>query len=145
MDVRRHQWWALAGIVAVSLSVSNGLAWWARERAAGTVQQHAQAGDIVMYSSTTCPYCAKARDWLDRHGVPWRECNVDLDKACLATYDAQGSPGTPLMWIKGRWQLGFDAEKLGQALQMAPTGSARRAPPGPGHPAPAEPAPPRPK
>lgn len=129
MDARRHQWWALVGIVLVSLAVSNGLSWWAQERSASTVKHHAKPGDIVMYSTTTCPYCAKTRDWLDKHQVPWRECNVDLDKTCLAIYDAQGSPGTPLMFVKGRWHLGFDAEWLGQALQMAPTGSARPAPP----------------
>jgi glutaredoxin len=104
--------------MAVSVGVSEGLSWWSQERAADTVRQHAKAGDITMYSTTTCPYCAKARDWLNGHAIPWRECNVDQDKACLQVYDTQGAPGTPLMSVKGRWHLGFDAGWLGEALQL---------------------------
>jgi glutaredoxin len=128
MDKRQHQWWVLAGIVLVSLTFSKGVSWWAQERAASTVKQHAKVGDIVMYSTTTCPYCAKARAWLDGHQIPWRECNIDLDKTCQQTFDAQGAPGTPLIYAKGRWHLGFDTDWLGQALQMAPTGSAKPSP-----------------
>ncbi|MDE2401779.1 MAG: glutaredoxin family protein [Burkholderiales bacterium] len=113
----RRQWWALAGLIAAVMGASEGWQWWQQERNAAAVQQYAQAGDIVMYTTSTCPYCARARRWLDAHQVPWHECNVELDSACLKVFEAQGSPGVPLMSVKGRWNLGFDAAWLGQALQ----------------------------
>ncbi|RZI85945.1 MAG: glutaredoxin family protein [Rubrivivax sp.] len=128
-EPRRHQWWVLAGLVAVFMGASQGLSWWAQERAGDLARQHARPGDITMYSTTNCLYCAKARRWLDEHQVPWRECNIDLSKACQQTFDAQGAPGTPLMLVKGRWHLGFDAEWLGEALQATPLNAGRPAPP----------------
>ena len=129
MAHRPHQWWVLAGIVLVFVGGSKGLHWWSQERAASTVRQFVKPGDITMYSTESCIYCAKARDWLDSHQVPWQECDVERDAACGQAYAAQGAPGTPLMLVKGRWHLGFDAEWLSQAMQMAPLNSTRPGPP----------------
>ncbi len=125
---RRHQWWVLAGITLVLVGGSKGLHWWAEERTASTLKQFVKPGDITMYSTVSCVYCAKAADWLDSHHVPWQECDVELNAVCRQTYEAQGAPGTPLMSVKGRWHLGFDTEWLSQAIQMAPL---RSRPPGP--------------
>lgn len=117
---RRHQWWVLAGIMLVFVGGSKGWSWWTQERAASTARELAKPGDITMYSTESCIYCAKAADWLDSHQVPWQECDVELNDVCRQTYESQGSPGTPLMHVKGQWRLGFDAQWLSQALQLAP-------------------------
>jgi glutaredoxin len=124
MTDRPRQWWVLAALVVVAMGASKGVYWWTQERAAKVVTQQAKVGDITMYSTTTCPYCAVARSWLNSHHVPWRECNVDLDQACLQIFNAQGAPGTPLMWAKGHWHLGFDAPWLAEAIQAPPAVSA---------------------
>jgi glutaredoxin len=105
------------------------LAWGAREvlvhRQASQQGQAARvqvrAGDIVMYSTDTCPYCARAREWLTAQELPWRDCNVDHDTQCRADYESKGSPGVPLMKVRGQWQLGFDPSWLVQTLQDQPT------------------------
>lgn len=115
-----RQWWVLAALLGTAVGASEGVQWWAERRDAAVVREAARAGDIVMYTTSTCPYCAQARRWLDAQQVPWRECNVETDAQCLRVFEAQGAPGVPLIHVKGRWHLGFDAGWLGQALQKKP-------------------------
>lgn len=111
---------SLMGLALVML-----LAWGAREvlvhrqdsQQGQDVRVKVRAGDIVMYTTDTCPYCAKAREWLTEQKVPWRDCNVDHETQCRADYEAKGSPGVPLMKVRGQWQLGFDPDWLVQTLQ----------------------------
>ncbi len=37
--------------------------------------------NVVVYSSANCPYCVRAKDLLDRKGIPYQEIRVDLDPA----------------------------------------------------------------
>ena len=37
--------------------------------------------DVVMYSTATCPYCEKARQWFTSHKVAWDERDVETSEA----------------------------------------------------------------
>lgn len=125
---RPHQWWVLAGILLVFVGGSKGWSWWTQERAASTIRQFVQPGDITMYSTVSCIYCAKAREWLDSHQVPWQECDVELNAVCRQAYESQGAPGTPLMSVKGRWHLGFDPAWMSEAMRLPKLNSTRPGP-----------------
>lgn len=109
--------WSLALLLLLVWGGHQGWQWWRSTHAVQEIQRLARPGDIVMYTTTECPYCASARTWLTRHQVPWRECNVETDQICLMEFQAQGAPGVPLMRVKGQWRLGFDPAWLSQALQ----------------------------
>lgn len=111
---------SLALVLLVVLGATQAWSWWQDRQAAQLVRQHAQDAAILMYTTNTCPYCARARSWLDAHEIAWQECNVDRSDACARAYAAAGSPGVPLLNVKGRWHLGFDAAWLAKALQAAP-------------------------
>lgn len=113
-------WLSLVVILLVVVGGTQAWTWWRQERQGDTVKVLARPGQITMYTTLTCPYCAKAKVWLNGHDVPWRECNIDRDAACLATYEAQGSPGVPLLHVQGHWHLGFDAQWLARALKAEP-------------------------
>ena len=34
---------------------------------------------VIVYTSTACPYCRRAKELLDRKRVPYREINVEHD------------------------------------------------------------------
>lgn len=116
----RRSWLMLAIMVSVIWGGSQAVGWWRQERAAQAVQAHARAGDIVMFTTDTCPYCERARQWLQAHSVPWQECNVERHAPCALLYQSRGSPGVPLMRVKGQWSLGFDPVWVGEALQASP-------------------------
>jgi glutaredoxin len=76
-------------------------------------------GDIHMISSTTCVYCRQAKTWFEANDILFDECFVDTDRACAQEFEAHGAPGTPLIRVKGRWQLGFLPERVLSALGTA--------------------------
>ena len=115
-----RQW--LAPVLIV-LAVYLGMQWWQGRHGDETGRQLAalaRPGDIVMYSTDTCVYCHRAMDQLEAWGVPYTECDIDRDRECAQTYQAAGSPGTPLMNVRGQWQLGFSAQGVLNTLQNGP-------------------------
>lgn len=117
----------LAALVAVAWGGSEGLGRWQDARAAEAIRDRSQRVGITLYTTSSCPYCARAAAWLNRHGVRWQECNVETDAACLRAYTEQGSPGVPLVRAGERWHLGFHAPWLAEALaaQDAPRNNAK--------------------
>lgn len=77
----------------------------------------ARPGDILMYSTDSCVYCHRAMAQMNRWAVPFAVCDIDRDATCAQSYREAGAPGTPLMKVKGQWQLGFSAEGVLAALQ----------------------------
>ena len=76
----------------------------------------AKPGDIVMLSSQTCPYCERARSWMSEQRVPFKECMIETDAACLAEFQARGGLGTPTMVVRGRTVVGFDPARVAEIL-----------------------------
>ena len=76
----------------------------------------AKPGDIEMLSSTDCVYCERARRYLTEHRIPFGECFIETDGACAERYRAQQSPGTPVLLVRGQRQVGFDPQRVAQAL-----------------------------
>ncbi|HWP19290.1 MAG TPA: glutaredoxin family protein [Burkholderiaceae bacterium] len=73
-------------------------------------------GEIVMYSTTECPYCAKARDWFDRHGVIFTECNLSVSEVCRQAFARLGAVGVPTFVVDGKTRSGFDPQWIATAL-----------------------------
>jgi glutaredoxin len=112
-------------LVAVALVVGVGAAsqWWSftsERRLGAQLAAAARAGDIRMLSSDTCVYCGAARRWLNQHSVGFDECFIERDAQCRALYEATQARGTPTLIVRGKVQLGFDAERVLAAL--APLG-----------------------
>lgn len=84
----------------------------ADEATAADLREAARPGDIRMIASETCVFCDQARAWLTRNQIPFDECLIERDSACLAQYQAHGARGTPTMLVRGETQLGFDAERI---------------------------------
>lgn len=116
----RSSWLGLGVLLLLIVCGMQAWSWWRHERQGDVVKALAQPGQITMYTTLTCPYCAQAKVWLNGHDVSWRECNIDLDARCRATFEAQGAPGVPLLNVQGHWQLGFDPQGLVRALQAPP-------------------------
>ncbi len=117
MIARWREWLVLA--VALAL-VYGGMYWWrssAEDRWAQQIASAAHPGDIVMYSTQSCVFCAKARAWFDAHRIPYVECDVERDTSCRSRYQALGAAGTPTFEVIGTRLLGFSPESLALALQ----------------------------
>jgi glutaredoxin 3 len=65
--------------------------------------------DVVVYTTTSCPYCVQAKRLLDRKGVPYREVDVsgDMEKRS-EMMKASGRRTVPQIFIAEQSIGGFD-------------------------------------
>ncbi|MGA2331593.1 MAG: glutaredoxin family protein [Syntrophales bacterium] len=74
--------------------------------------------DVVIYTTSWCPYCRKARDYLQSRGIDFIEYDIEKDKEAAARkrqLDNRG--GVPFAIINGRSISGFSASAYERALQ----------------------------
>ena len=106
----------LGALMLGAMAAIQGLQTWSRARLGPQVAALARPGDIFMISSQTCSYCASARTWFEANRVPFGECLIERDAHCAATYNALLAPGTPVLLVRGKRLLGFNAQAVADAL-----------------------------
>ncbi len=72
--------------------------------------------EIVMYSTTGCPYCAKVRAIFAEKGVKYTEYPVDTSAADYAEFKRLGGEYVPLLYIGERRIAGFREEAIRDAI-----------------------------
>lgn len=77
--------------------------------------QPAQAnrpGEVVLYATQWCGYCAKAREQLAADRVAYREVDIEQDAAGHARFKALGGRGVPLLNIRGTLIHGYNPQAM---------------------------------
>ena len=74
--------------------------------------------EVILYSSTGCPYCEKVKDQLAEWGIQYEERNVSLHKQYFDELRAKKVFGTPATYVNGRLILGFQEKKFKKAFGM---------------------------
>jgi len=116
---------ALLGLMALVAAAGAGAGWWRDHLAQQLgleIGRQARPGDIRMLSSQTCIFCAQARRWLTVQHIPFDECVIEQDAACAGQYRALGSPGTPVLVVRGQAQLGFSPQQVRDRLSASVDG-----------------------
>jgi glutaredoxin len=109
----RKDLWVLLALVAGFYALTQ----WAGGRQAEQLRALARPGDILMISSESCVFCKVAHRWLTEQRVPFRECLVERDGACMAEYQARGASGTPTFVVRNHTVLGFDRPRIIEILR----------------------------
>jgi len=69
--------------------------------------------EVIVYSTPTCPWCAKAKQFLDNHNVPYRAVDVTADETALEEMQKiSGQMGVPVIRAGETVVVGFDLPKL---------------------------------
>lgn len=72
---------------------------------------------IKVYSTPTCPWCKKAKSYLESKNVPFEEVNVAADlKGREEMINLTHQSGVPVLNLCGNVVLGFDKEAIDDAL-----------------------------
>ncbi len=72
---------------------------------------------VIVYSTTTCPYCVMAKEYLTEKGVVYEEKNVGLDRiAAQEMIEKSGQMGVPVVEIDGSIFVGFQPEEFDKVL-----------------------------
>jgi glutaredoxin len=65
--------------------------------------------DVVLYSASWCGYCKRAKAYLAKRQIPYRE--IDIESPAGKSWFAQlGGSGVPLLLSRGHSMRGFSAE-----------------------------------
>jgi len=77
---------------------------------------------VVLYSTSWCPACRTARDYLTKHRIPFVEKDIEQDREAAAELlqkaRAAGisASGVPVLEVRGTLMQGFDPRKLNTLL-----------------------------
>lgn len=74
---------------------------------------------VKIYSTSMCPYCTIAKDFLKEHNIKFEDINVqENQKAAKEMIEKSGQTGVPVIDVDGEVIVGFDKEKLKKALKL---------------------------
>lgn len=72
---------------------------------------------ISLYSTPSCAYCRKAKDYLRQNNISFTEYNVAVDQAkATEMVRKSGQMGVPVLDINGRVIVGFNQSEIERAL-----------------------------
>lgn len=73
--------------------------------------------NIKVYSTNSCPWCHKAKEYLLTKKIAFDDINVSENQQALAEMiEKSGQRGVPVLDIKGTIIVGFDKEEIDEAL-----------------------------
>lgn len=74
---------------------------------------------VLVYSTPTCPYCIRTKQFLKDNSINFEDMDVSSDQAAAEVMIGKsGQMGVPVLDIEGTIIVGFDKEKIKQALGL---------------------------
>ena len=75
--------------------------------------------EVKVYSTPTCPYCVRAKQFLKDNAVIFEDIDVSMNQeAAQEMIKRSGQMGVPVIDINGDIIVGFDKEKIKRALEI---------------------------
>ncbi len=75
--------------------------------------------DVKVYSTPTCPWCYKVKDFLKEHKVKFVDIDVSADRqAAMDMVKKSGQMAVPVTEIGSEIIVGFDRERIKKALKL---------------------------
>ena len=94
----------------------------ARESSATSRRAASPDADVILYGTSWCGYCKKARAWLTERGVRFTDKDVEKDAGAAEELSRKKAKqqlrhgGVPVIDVRGTLVLGFDQPKLEKLL-----------------------------
>jgi len=74
---------------------------------------------VLLYKTGRCPHCRQARDFLQRHHIPFLEQDVERNRRALKEFQRLGARGVPVILVGQQRLDGFDPGRLRRVLKGA--------------------------
>lgn len=75
--------------------------------------------NIRIYSTSTCPHCIRAKQFLNDNNIVFENIDVsENEQAADEMIAKSGQMGVPVLDIDGEIIVGFDREKISKALGL---------------------------
>jgi len=77
------------------------------------------AKSVKVYSTSTCPYCVMAKEFLKKNNIQFENIDVGINRqASQEMMDKSGQMGVPVLDIDGQIIVGFDKDAISKALNL---------------------------
>jgi len=74
---------------------------------------------VIIFTTSTCSWCRKVKNYLKEKKVKFREVDVARDeKAARDMVKKSGQQGVPQIWINNYPIVGFDKSKIDRMLTI---------------------------
>ena len=74
---------------------------------------------VVVFSTPTCPWCVRVKNYLKSKNISFRNVDVSRDEvAQKEMVRKSGQMGVPQLWINGQVVIGFDQAKIDTLLKI---------------------------
>ena len=75
--------------------------------------------NVKVYSTSTCPYCAMAKEFLKKNNIQFENIDVGINRqASREMMDKSGQMGVPVLDIDGEIIVGFDKDAISKTLNI---------------------------
>lgn len=91
---------------------------WQGNSKSGNFSEHVanQPQRLTLYGTSTCPYCAKARAYLVKAGVPFNDRILENSKDAEAMFEKLEQRSVPVLVSATRLTVGFDEKEYATFL-----------------------------
>jgi len=73
---------------------------------------------VKVYSTSTCPWCIKAKEFFKEKGIEFEEVDVGANQeAAQEMMEKSGQMGVPVIDINGKIIVGFDQAAIEEAMK----------------------------
>ena len=74
--------------------------------------------NVKIYSTPTCPYCVKAKDYFTSLNIEYEDYDVSKDRSkAKEMIEKSGQRGVPVIDIDGNVIIGFDRVKIDELVK----------------------------
>ncbi|MGI6662490.1 MAG: glutaredoxin family protein [Bacillota bacterium] len=75
--------------------------------------------NVKVYSTPSCPWCVRAKAYLEENGIPFTDVDVSKDVAAAREMvKISGQMGVPVITIDGNVVVGFDKKRIDELLGL---------------------------
>lgn len=75
--------------------------------------------NVIVYSTTMCPWCHRVKDFLKEHKIKFKDIDVSADrKAAMEMIEKSGQTGVPVIDVDGTIVIGFNEPVLRDLLNL---------------------------
>ncbi|AKI97659.1 glutaredoxin family protein [Kosmotoga pacifica] len=75
---------------------------------------------VTVYSTPSCPWCRKVKQYFKSLGIPFKDVDVSKDpRKAEEMYRKSGQMGVPVVVIGNQVIVGFDKAKIDRILGIA--------------------------
>ena len=75
------------------------------------------AKKVTVYSTPTCPFCIRAKQFLKDNSIQYSDIDVSNDQTkAQEMINRSGQMGVPVIDVDGKIVVGFDKDKIREAI-----------------------------